>query len=522
MSDKAPFSVRVHSTARLTPPSYPSTQGHVGRPPAAVSTSSTDRNMFSRRPSQVPLLRRIPSTPASILSPLQSPILPMSEALGLDGYKTKIHLLLIFSVLGFISHLLNWSPVITFSSCFIGVIPLGTLLGKATEDIAEHTNDTIGAVLNVTSGNAVELILSIAAMRADRISLVEDTIVGSIMSNLLLVLGSSFFVGGVFFKEQEVCEALSENNANMLLFAVFGFSVPALFAISVPESARIESSLQTLSLLTALTLLSLYLMFMIFQLHTHADLYQPVTPAPMASPSSTAPQTSRTGSSSRARSQLPLDDSEPDQSYPFHSSMMVKRSSSSRSNQGGAYNSNTPHTDVTAPPPLTPATYEPVTPTPRSHPSTSLFVALCVLVVTIVFVTVLSHGLVATLEEFSKTIGLGQKLIAVVLLPVVVNAVQHLSAIMVAGHNKIDMSIGIACGSSLQMALFVAPILVVLSWVFGYSRVCLNFELFQTVCLGFTVLLVNATLRDSRTNWLEGALLLMCYFVVVAAISFLK
>lgn len=522
MSDKAPFSVKVHSTARLTPPAYPSPQGSARCPPAAVSTASTDHNMFSRRPSQVPLLRRVPSTPPSILSPLQSPVVPMSEALGLDGYKTNINFLLVFSVLGLVSQVLKWNPVLTFSSSFIGMIPLGTLLGKATEDVAEHTTDTIGALVNVTFGNAVELILSIAAMRADRISLIEDTIVGSILSNLLFVLGSSFFVGGVFFKEQEVCEAVSENNANMLLFAVFGFSVPALFAISVPETARKESSLETLSLLTALTLLSIYLMFMIFQLHTHADLYQPVTPAPMPTPSSTMPQTSRAGSWSRAHSQRPLDDSEPDGSYAFHPSTMMNRNSSNRSNQGGGNSSNSPRTDVVGPPPLMATTFEADTPTSTNQPPASLNVALCVLFLTIILVTALSNGLVATLDEFSTRIGLGQKLIAIVLLPVVANAVEHMSAIMVAGHNKIDMCIGIACGSSLQMALFVAPILVVLSWVFGYTRICLNFEVFETVCLVFTVLLVNATLRDSRTNWLEGALLLMCYFVLVAAISFLK
>lgn len=522
MTDKAPFSVRVHSTARLTPPAYPSSHASARRPPADVSTSSTDHNMFSRRPSQVPLLRRIPSTPPSILSPLQSPVVSVSEALGLDGYKTKINLLLVFSVLGLVSHVLNWNPVITFSSSFIGMIPLGTLLGKATEDVAEHTNETIGALVNVTFGNAVELILSIAAMRADRISLIENTIIGSILSNLLFVLGSSFFVGGVFFKEQEVCEAVSENNANMLLFAVFGFSVPALFAISVPETARKESSLQTLSLLTAIFLLSIYLMFMIFQLHTHADLYQPVTPGPMPTPSSTVPQTSRAGSSPRANSQLPLDDSEPDPNYALHSSMMVNRNSSSRSSQGGGNNFNSPRTGAAVPPPLPQTTYEPVTPTSSSQPPASLNVALCVLLGTVIFVTALSQVLVSRLDEFSMSIGLGKKFIAIVLLPVVANAVEHMSAIMVAGNNKIDMSIGIACGSSLQMALFVAPILVVLSWVFGYTRICLNFEVFETVCLGFTVLLVNATLRDSRTNWFEGALLLMCYIVVVAAFSFLK
>lgn len=151
----------------------------------------------------------------------------------------------------------------------------------------------------------------------------------------------------------------------------------------------------------------------------------------------------------------------------------------------------------------------------------SLPVAIGILAGMIGLVGIASELLVSSIDGFSERVGLGQKFIAVVLLPVVGNAVEHMSAILVARHNKIDLSIGIACGSSVQIALFAAPCLVVFSWVFGWTHLRLNFGLFETICLGFSVFVVNATLRDSRSNWLEGAVLVMCYFILAAAFYFM-
>lgn len=399
------------------------------------------------------------------------------------------------------------------------MLPLATILGKATEDVAEHTNDTIGALVNVTFGNAVELMIAISAMRAHRTTLIQETIVGSILSNLLLVLGSSFLVGGIAYKEQEVSEAVAENNANMLLFAVFGFSIPALFSVGVPENHRTDSALGYLSLFTSVILLSLYIMFMVFQLHTHADLYNHVS-------EDIGQQVHYPNSSTTTSEAIPSIPHTPTASH--HSSAFAASSSSniSCSNMTSMKNIR-PAQDTTIPTSmLQQASLTSQLPILSSPPELerlpSLPGALLVLLFTVILVTLTSEILVSTLDDFSNGIGLRRKFIAIVLLPVVANAVEHMSAIMVAGNNKIDMSIGIACGSSLQMALFVAPSLVLISWICGYPPLCLNFQLFETVCLGFTVLLVNATLRDSRTNWLEGALLLMCYFILMAAFFFIE
>lgn len=366
---------------------------------------------------------------------------------GLQGYNSKVNLLLICVPLGIVSGWLKWPDFATFVLNFVGIIPLSLILGKATEDIAEHTNQTLGALVNVTFGNAIELILSISALRAGRFRLIQDTLVGSVLSNLLLVLGSSFAAGGIKFKEQKVLRAVSEANADLLTFAVFGFSIPALFSIATStkfSAARRVASEEQMSLVTAFCLLIIYAFYLYFQLVTHAEFYEGVG-----------------------------DEAESTDEHPV-------------SAEG-------------------------------SHVS-SLPLATGMLVLSIAVVTLSSEILIDSIDGFSKSARLSQAFIAVVLLPVIGNAVEHMSAVLVAYHDKIDLAIGIACGSSVQIALFAAPVMVLISWCTGaQQRLTLNFEVFETAALAFSVFVVNATLADTRTNWLEGAVLVMCYIILSAA-----
>lgn len=374
-------------------------------------------------------------------------------SLGLGGYSSWVNLFLIFVPFGLVAGFLNAPPIWTFSLNFVGMVPLAMLLGKATEDIAEHTNQTFGALVNVTFGNAVELILCISALRAGKMELIQNTIAGSVLSNLLLVLGSAFFFGGLRYREQVVLPAVSEANADLLSFAVFGFSIPALFAMALPESATKADAEERMSLVTSICLLLIYCMYLYFQLYTHAELYE------------------SGGSAADITNDVEIFGIEEEEAQ-----------------------DEVEVVDVA-----------------------SLPVALGILIGMVVLVAFSSEMIVDSIDGFSVRVGLGQKFIAVVLLPVVGNAVEHMSAIFVARHNKIDLSIGIACGSSVQIALFVAPLLVVVSWMFGNEHLTLNFQLFETICLGFSVFVVNATLRDSRSNWLEGAVLVMCYFILTSA-----
>lgn len=241
--------------------------------------------------------------------------------------------------------------------------------------------------------------------------------------------------------------AVSHNKATMLVFALFWFALPSIFAGSVQEEGRKDSSLQILSLLIAIVMLSMYLMFMIFQLYTHADMYQPEAAAVMSKSSSTIAQVSRVGSAYRPQSQLVLDDSETEPSFGLHSRMVVNSNASNASTHGGRNTFNSPPTGVAVSLSLMHTTDDPVTPTTSSQPPASLNVSLCVLLITLIFGTASSQVLVSTLDGFSARIGLGPNFFAVVLLPVAANTVEHMSTVMVARHNKMDMSVGIACGS---------------------------------------------------------------------------
>lgn len=245
---------------------------------------------------------------------------------------------------------------------------------------------------------------------------------------------------------------MSESNADMLAFAVFSLSIPALFALTIPDGDGKQSVEENMSFGTSICLLIIYCLYMFFQLYTHEYLY-----------------------ANRSLSADPMTSLE----------------------EGLSDEEEEPQEDV------------------------KLSVAIGILVATVLAVSVLSEFIVGSIDGFSRKAGLGEKFIAIVLLPVIGNAVEHVSAILVAGHNKIDLSIGIACGSSVQIALFAAPILVIISWVIGGPRLTLNFHVFETVCLAFSVFVVNATLRDSRSNWLEGAVLVMCYVIVSMAFYFM-
>lgn len=403
---------------------------------------------------------------------------------GLDGYWSSLNYLLIFVPFSIIQAIFFHNATITFVTSFIGMIPLAMILGKATEDIAEHTNETLGALVNVTFGNAVELILSVSALMAGKMALIRDTIAGSILSNLLLVLGSAFFFGGLRYHEQVVLPAVSEANADLLSFSVFGLSIPALYAAS---GVYAEGSDQVVSLLTSIGLLLIYAMYIFFQLYTHAEDFNDGGEDDVIESRLERGQTisTATTSTSADTSMTPGAATEEDQLIQQQSSH--QSSSPDQTHDGSG-----------------------------SGPA-SLPVAIAILLSMVVLVSISSEFLVGSIDEFSAVVGLNERFIAVVLLPVVGNAVEHMSAILVARHNKIDLSIGIACGSSVQVALFAAPLLVVVSWFIGPAHLTLNFDMFAILCIGFSVFIVISTMRDSRTNWLEGAVLIVCYFIISSA-----
>lgn len=290
------------------------------------------------------------------------------------------------------------------------------------------------------------------------------------MSNLLLVLGSAFFFGGLVYREQEIHNVVAESNADLLVAASFGFALPTVFGVAIPAEKSSQFIAELFSLFTAICLLTIYGMFLYFQLFTHYDYYQePETNVADGEEATSNPETN-----GRTKS------------------MMWNR---------------------VDPEELGDAVEE-----EEEETIAPFKVALAILIVDVIFVSICSEFIVGSLEEFSRSVGLGKIFVSLIFLPIVGNAVEHFSAVMVAMKDKMDLSIGIACGSSVQIAAFAAPVMVILSWIFGTKHLTLDVGLFNTICIVMSVFLVNTTMRDSQTNWLEGAILLTSYIMIGAGL----
>eukprot|EP00475_Leptophrys_vorax_P004355 TRINITY_DN1259_c0_g1_i1.p1 TRINITY_DN1259_c0_g1~~TRINITY_DN1259_c0_g1_i1.p1 ORF type:complete len:390 (+),score=133.17 TRINITY_DN1259_c0_g1_i1:47-1216(+) len=340
-----------------------------------------------------------------------------------------VNVLLVFVPLGIASYYAGWSSSVIFVFNFLAIVPLAKLLGFATEEIACRTTQTVGGLLNATFGNAVELIVGIIALKENYVSVVQSSLLGSILSNLLLVLGMCFLFGGYYYKEQEFNVTAAQASSSMLAIAATALIIPAAF---VQTSGT--SEVLAVSHGTAMILLVIYVLYLVFQLKTHSHLY--------------------------------VDEEEPEE------------------------------------------------------PTLSVPVAILLLVTVTVFVSLCAEYLVDALDAVSTTWGLSTTFIGLVLLPIVGNAAEHVTAVSVAMKNKMNLAIGVAIGSSLQIALMVTPLLVVVGWIIDVEMT-LYFSTFETVIMFVSVLVTNYLIQDGKSTWLEGAMLLATYMVVAIAIYYI-
>ncbi len=345
--------------------------------------------------------------------------------------KHPLNILLIFIPVAFVAELGQWNPVVIFATAALAVVPLSGLMGDATEELAGRTGPQIGALINATLGNAAELIITILALREGLLDLVRASIVGSIIGNILLVLGAAFLLGGLKNGIQKFSPAQAGLNATMLVMAALVLTVPSFFAFAIePDTQRIEE----LSLLTAGVIIVLYVLSMIYTLRSKTG--DPITRE---------------------------------------------------------------------------AAHEPVMPV-RS--------AVILLIVATAFIAVMSEFLVGAVEPMTAQLGISELFVGIILVPIIGNIAEHVVAIEVAIKNKMDLSLGIAVGSSLQIALFVAPLLVFIALLFG-QYLTLEFTSFELVALLSSCFIAAAVSIDGRSNWLEGALLIGLYIIVAIAFFFL-
>jgi Ca2+:H+ antiporter len=328
--------------------------------------------------------------------------------------------------------------VIVFAAAALGVIPCAAVMGEATEAIAARTGPGIGGLLNVTFGNAPELIIAFFALIEGLQEVVKASIVGSIIGNVLLVMGAAMLVGGWSREKQTFSRTAANAQSAMLVLALAALISPALFQLihggHLPHVGADEvdfgPKLEQLSLGVAVVLLLSYGAGLWFSLKTHRAVFNP------------------------------YGEEQEDESHHW----TVRRA--------------------------------------------ALYLALSA-----VAVGVMSEILVGSISEASDDIGLSQFFVGVFVVAIVGNAAEHWVAVLVAAKDKMDLAVNIALGSSAQVALFVAPVLVLLSFVFGDHPMALVFNGYELGALLFAVLIGNLVTQEGESNWFEGVQLLSLYAV---------
>ncbi|XP_024959778.1 vacuolar cation/proton exchanger 3-like isoform X1 [Cynara cardunculus var. scolymus] len=356
-------------------------------------------------------------------------------------FSDKINLLLPCGPLAMLVDQLSSRQGWVFLLSLLGIIPLAERLGWATEQMAFYTGPTVGGLLNATFGNATELIISMHAMKGGMIRLVQQSLLGSILSNMLLVLGCALFIGGVANRNREQIFNRSSvgMNVGLLLMAVMGLLFPAVLHVTQTE-LHIGTSELALSRFTSCLMLLAYGIYIFFQLTNQKQEYVP---------------TKEDGSPSGSPVEEELAD-------------------------------------------------------------VSKWESLIWLGLLTLFISILSEYLVNAIEGAASAMDVPVAFISVILLPIVGNAAEHASAIMFAVKDKLDISLGVAVGSSTQISMFVTPLCVVVGWIIG-RPMDLDFQLFETATLFMTVLVVAFILQEGTSNYFKGLMLLFCYMIVAAS-----
>jgi Ca2+:H+ antiporter len=316
-------------------------------------------------------------------------------------------------------------------SCF-AVVPLAGWMGRATEELAEHLGHGVGGLLNATFGNAAELIIALMALSKGLTGVVKASITGSIIGNVLLVMGVSILAGGVKFREQRFNKTAARTSTTTLTLAAVALAIPTVFHVTAAGGWS-QATEHKLSLAIAVVLFVTYACLLGFELVTHKQLYVG------------DPQGDGEGRKE------------------------ARRWSVSKS--------------------------------------------LLVLIVATSLVALMSEFLVGAVEAARATLGLTEVFVGVIVIAVIGNAAEHSTAVMMAVKNKMGLSLGIAVGSSLQIALFVAPVLVFFSYLFG-QPMDLEFTLPEVVAVIVAVHLIFQINGDGETNWLEGVQLLSVYLIL--------
>jgi Ca2+:H+ antiporter len=354
------------------------------------------------------------------------------------------YLLVPFIPIAVIADLAHASPVLTFFTSALGVIPTAALMGRATEELAARAGPGIGGLLNVTFGNAPELIIALFALGSGLHEVVKATIVGSVIGNILLVLGAAMLIGGLGRERQRFGRTMAVTQATMLLLATAALAMPAIFelvrgtGLPAPTAQRVryDANVEHLSLAVAIVLMLSYAAGLLFSLRTHRDLFNP-----------------------------------PSEEEHGEEPWSVRR-------------------------------------------------AVGMLALAGVAVAGMSEVLVGSISDAARSAGLTQFFVGAIVVAIVGNAAEHWVAVLVARKDKMDLAVNIAVGSSTQVALFVAPVLVLCSFVLGPAPMPLVFNGFELGAVFLAVLIATHVTNEGESTWFEGIQLLAVYAVLAFAFAF--
>jgi Ca2+:H+ antiporter len=343
----------------------------------------------------------------------------------------KLNLMLLLIPFACLSPVFGWSDTVIFILNFLAMMPLASLLGEFTEEVALHTNQTIGGLVNATFGNAVEVVVALQALAANQIRVVQASLMGSVFSNMLLVLGCCFFFGGIKHKEQQFNSTSAVANMSLLMLSSLAIVLPTPLA-----DANEVSDVLMISRFVGVCLLFMYAQLMFFQLKSHAHLYE----------------------------------DEEEEEIEAELSMPAA--------------------------------------------------CLGLLVITL-SVAYLSDLLVASIDGFTEEANLSKTFVGLILLPIIGNAVEHVTAVTVAMKDKMELAIGVAIGSATQISMLVTPVVVLAGWIMD-KEMTLAFPDEEVILYVLSVIIVATASTAGRSNWLLGSLLITTYVLISLAFWYEK
>ena len=370
-----------------------------------------------------------------------------------------IYFLLIFVLIAIVLEYIHAEQLILFVVAAISLIPLAKLIGDSTEHLASHYGTTLGSLLNVTFGNAAEIIIAIVAINAGLLELVKASITGAILGNILLIFGLSIMTSGFKFKEQFFNKEIVGMQASMLFLAVIGLTIPTILATTVlePINNTNQMKIQFLSDALAFLLLAVYIASIVFTFFTHKHLFI----------------------------------------FKLHEDELIIRNGNKR---GEKEQSSSQHPEIM---------------TQWSKKKSFLLLGL-----SMAGVIIISEILVGSVEVVTAEFGFGELFVGAIIIGIVGNAAEHSSAILLARKGKMDLSIGIAAGSGTQIALFVVPILVIAGILLN-RPFNLVFTVFEVASVLLAAIILNLIAHDGKSNWFEGVMLIAVYIIIAIGFFFI-